>query len=303
MFTRPLMAATLLLSPLVTARADDAPSPPPGRLGWQLVWSDEFDYEGLPDSAKWGYEHGFVRGEEPQYYTKADPANAFVRDGVLTLTARRETVPNEFHQPGSTAWQEQREQTRYTSASLLTKDKAAWTYGRLEIRAKLPRTPGAWPAFWTLGANWIKPHEGPPDGATRARWPQCGEIDILEYYGGRDLGTITANVHHAENDESRRSVSRQARLPGIPDLDAFHVYAVEWTPERMDFYFDERAWHSFDVTQAGNAGFNPFHRAQFILLNLALEKNEEVLERAAFPMRYVIDYVRVYQRPAPLSAP
>jgi beta-glucanase (GH16 family) len=265
----------------------------PSDDAWQLVWADEFDYEGLPDESKWDYEHGFVRGEELQYYTKADPGNAWVTDGVLTITADKEYVVNEHHVPGSTAWQEARPGAEYTSASLMTRGKADWLYGRLEMRAKLPRTPGAWPAFWTLGANWIKPHEGTPDGVTRARWPQCGEIDILEYYGSRDLDTITANVHYPRGDVRQ---SRQMKLENLPDLDAFHTYAVEWDTEKMDFYFDGEKWYTFELSQSDDDGVNPFRRAQFILLNLALEKKPELLDKAEFPMEYVIDYVRVYQR-------
>jgi len=123
---------------------------------WKLVWSDEFDRPGLPDPAKWGYEKGFVRNQEKQYYTEARKENARVEGGMLIIESRREEYRN----------------AHYTSASLTTQGTASWTYGRMEMRAKLPTGRGIWPAFWMLGIN-----------ESQVGWPACGEIDIMELVG------------------------------------------------------------------------------------------------------------------------
>jgi len=153
---------------------------------WKLVWSDEFDKPGLPDPAKWGYESGFIRNNEQQFYTRERKENARVEGRMLIIEARKER----FRTPDlSLAANDQRRGARsrefaeYTSASLTTRGKVSWSYGRIEVRAKLPSGRGTWPAIWTLGTN-----------SRQVGWPACGEIDIMEFVGF-EPGFIHANIH------------------------------------------------------------------------------------------------------------
>ena len=138
----------------------------------KLVWSDEFNYQGLPDPAKWGYETGFVRNHESQYYTKERKENARVENGHLVIECRKEQFTPANHVP-----------VNYTAASLITQNKASWQYGRIEVRAKLPHGKGVWPAIWMLGTN-----------ITQVGWPRCGEIDIMEFIG-KEPKNIFGTLH------------------------------------------------------------------------------------------------------------
>jgi beta-glucanase (GH16 family) len=124
----------------------------------KLVWSDEFNYTGLPDSTKWTYEHGYIRNHENQYYTLARKENVFVHDGVLEIKGGKENYANEFYKKGGNDWRTSDSLTRYTSASINTLGKASWKYGRVEVRAKIPKGLGVWPAIWMMGINipgWV----------------------------------------------------------------------------------------------------------------------------------------------------
>ncbi len=149
----------------------------------KLIWSDEFNTPGAPDPAKWGYESGLVRNEESQFYTEGRRENARVENGMLVLEARKERWPNPQHQSGANDWRKSRRETAYTSASVTTQGKAEWTYGRVEVRAKLPTGRGLWPAIWLLGAS-----------CPTVGWPLCGEIDIMENVG-YEPDVIHANIH------------------------------------------------------------------------------------------------------------
>jgi beta-glucanase (GH16 family) len=151
---------------------------------WQLKWSDEFDKDGLPDPAKWGYEEGLVRNNEAQFYTTRSE-NARVEGGVLVIEGRKEEFANPGFKEGSDNWKEQKPFASYTSASLTTQGKASWQYGRIEVRAKIPQGKGIWPAIWTLG-----------DNITQIGWPHCGEIDIMEFVG-KEPEKIHATTHFA----------------------------------------------------------------------------------------------------------
>jgi len=141
----------------------------------KLVWSEEFDYTGLPDSTKWQYEEGLIRNGEAQYYTRARLKNTNVENGILTITAHKEDF----------------EGSSYTSASINTKGLYEFTNGRIEVRAKLPEGRGTWPAIWTLGTNIDK-----------VDWPQCGEIDIMEFVGF-DSNKVYANVHTGDYNHAK----------------------------------------------------------------------------------------------------
>ncbi|RUA10627.1 MAG: hypothetical protein DSY82_04530 [Flavobacteriia bacterium] len=152
---------------------------------YKLVWSDEFDKEGKPDPEKWNYELGFIRAHEKQYYTDS-LKNVRVENGNLIIEAYKEKIKNNtppfFERP---AYVDQIDSADYTSASITTRGKKTWKYAKIDIRAKLPKGRGLWPAFWMLGQNWGK-----------IPWPKCGEIDIMEHVGF-DPETIygTVSVH------------------------------------------------------------------------------------------------------------
>ncbi len=246
---------------------------------WQLVWSDEFDYKGLPDPNKWDYEEGFVRNNEPQYYTRARLENAHVENGVLTIEARKEKFKNAKFNPAGKERSGQ-EFADYTSASLITQGKASWAYGRMELRAKMPMGLGTWPAFWTLGDSHGKTH-----------WPACGEIDIMEFWA-RDPNTMTSCVHYQKDGGHKSDFGKiKAR-----ELAEFHVYALEWTPERMDFFCDGQMYHTVPLSKLDNKDDNAFRKPHYILLNLALEGRGKKIDDSALPQKFVIDYVRVYKQ-------
>jgi len=248
---------------------------------WKLVWSDEFDYKGMPDSTKWDYEVGFVRNREMQYYTRARKENVRVENGMLVIEGRKEKFKNPGYRPGSKDWKKRRKFAQYTSASLTTRGKESWKYGRIEVRAKLPHGKGMWPAIWTLGTNIPK-----------IGWPRCGEIDIMEFVG-KIPNRVLANAHFSVAGKHHSDGGGLTTEKPYAD---FHVYAIEWNEERIDFFFDKTKYHTFSIKKADQGAFNPFRQPQYLIINLAIEGtwggpvDDEVL-----PQKYWIDYVRVYQ--------
>jgi beta-glucanase (GH16 family) len=233
----------------------------------KLIWSDEFDYTGLPDSKKWQYEEGLIRNNEAQYYTKERQENAKVENGVLTITGRKEEYKG----------------SHYTSASINTKGKFEFTRGRVEVRAKLPEGRGTWPAIWTLGTNIDK-----------VGWPVCGEIDIMEFVG-YEPDKVYANVHTGDYNHSK-GTGRGSSITYNRPFDAFHIYALEWYDDRMDFYFDDTKYFTCTRKNEG-VGEWPFTAPQYLLINLAIGGawgGIKGIDDAIFPVKYQIDYVRGY---------
>ncbi len=233
----------------------------------ELVWWDEFDYSGFPDKEKWNYEVGFIRNNEPQYYTERRLKNARVEDGHLVITAIKEAFQD----------------AEYTSASINTRDKFEFTEGRIEVRAKLPKGKGVWPAIWTLGNN-----------IGEVGWPDCGEIDIMEYWG-HNPASIHANVHTGDYNHAK-GTGRGGKIEVEVPWEEFHVFAVEWYPDRMDFYLDETMYYSCLRLNEG-MGEWPFTKPQYLLLNLALVNPEQwntEIDDSIFPVEYKIDYVRIF---------
>jgi beta-glucanase (GH16 family) len=268
----------LLLAGSLPAQAQTSKAVVPP--GYHLVWADEFSLEpdGLPDPAKWIYEEGFIRNHESQYYTKARLENARIEKGQLIIEARKEDYSTAPGQPPV---------AHYTSAALETRGKADWTYGRIEVRAKLPTGKGVWPAIWTLGTSESDPKVG---------WPKCGEIDIMELVGW-DPGIIHGTLHYFAQGHP---ASQGSRIAVDHPESAFHTYAADWTPDRIDLYVDAKKYISFDVNKAENDGQNPFRKPQFLLLNVALGGSwGRQIDDSIFPQRMVVDYVRVYQKDAP----
>jgi beta-glucanase (GH16 family) len=263
-----LVIAASLALPACGGRANPASVPSEPSSGWTLDWSDEFESTGSPDPAKWDYEDGFLRNQELQYYTRARPENARVEGGSLVIEARREPFG-----PG-----------RYTSASLVTRGRRAFVYGRIEVRAKLPRGRGMWPAIWMLGE----------DIAT-AGWPRCGEIDVMEHVGfepGRVHGTVHTDAYnHVKNTQRGASLD-------VGDLyDTFRVYSVEWRPDRIDFFVDGRQYFTFRK-EGSDVAVWPFDRPHYLIMNIAVGGSwggQQGVDDAVFPQRMTVDYVRVYR--------
>jgi len=245
-----------------------------------LVWSDEFDYTGLPDSTKWTYEEGFVRNKEPQYYTARRPENCRVEGGMLVIEVRKEQYRNAFYKPGS----EQPVSADYTSASLITLGRASWKYGRIEVRAKVPGGLGTWPAIWMMGEN-----------RPQVKWPACGETDIMEYLG-KEPSTVYGTVHYA--DSTGKYAHQGDKAVGVNPADGFHIYALEWYPDRMEFYYDSFKYFVFDTGKAQRGAENIFQKKFYLLLNLALGHQGSwagPVDEKILPCKYLIDYVRIYQ--------
>jgi len=239
--------------------------------GWELVWSDEFDHQGLPDPTKWGYEEGFVRNRESQYYTRARLENARVENGLLIIEARKEHFTPTNRAP-----------VEYTSASLVTLNKMNWRYGRIEVRAKLPQGKGVWPAIWTLGTNESKVH-----------WPACGEIDIMEFVG-KETDNIYGTLHYAVDGKHQ---SDGGKLETNNPSGDFHIYAIEWSTNRIDFFFDKEKYHSVLIDKAGKGEDNPFRKPHYLLINFALGGSwGGPIDETLLPQKFQIDYVRIYRQ-------
>ncbi|ALI98364.1 glycoside hydrolase family 16 protein [Rufibacter tibetensis] len=259
---------------------------PPAQLeGYALVWHDEFNTKGKPDAASWDYEKGFVRNEELQWY---QPENANLADGVLVIHGKREEVKNPFYEEGAKDWRRKREYAHYTAASINTRGKKEFQYGIIEVRARIDTSLGMWPAIWTLGVS--------------KRWPANGEVDIMEYYRADGKPAILANAAWA--DEQMKAVWDSEKIPFTHFLEKdadwankFHVWKMDWTEESIKLYLDDELLNQIDLTKTLNAdGFNPFHQPHYILLNLAIGGNGGDPSNTPFPKKYVVDYVRVYQK-------
>ena len=233
---------------------------------WRLVWRDEFNRDGQPDPTKWGYEKGFVRNQEAQFYAEDRRENARVENGRLLIEARKDGFGGH----------------PVSSASLTTQGKASWTYGRIEVRAKIPTGKGTWPAIWMLG--------------TGGRWPQDGEIDILENVGF-DPNKAVFTVHSTKLDGTGHEGWGESIT--VPNLSAaYHVYSLEWSPSAMVWSVDGKVSHTYTKADPHGVAWI-FDKPQYLLLNLAIGGawgGQQGVDDSIFPARYEIDYVRVYQK-------
>lgn len=235
-----------------------------------LVLAQEFDTDGAPDPAVWGFDIGTGENgwgnQELQYYTSRTE-NVSVQNGVLLITAREESF----------------EGSSYTSARLVTKDLFEQQYGRFEARIRLPWGKGIWPAFWMLGADI---DENP--------WPGAGEIDIMEYRG-QDPTILIGSVH-GPGYSAGEAVSKQFDLVNDRFDTGFHIFGIEWGPEYINFYVDDVLYNQ--ITPKDVPGPWVFDKPFYILMNLAVggtfvgSPNEET----EFPQTMIVDYVRVYSR-------
>ncbi len=277
----PLIAALLLGGATCSNPSEtdtEAPADPfPYEAPWELVWADEFDYEGLPDATRWSYDvggHGWGN-QELQYYTERRPENARVEDGRLVIEARREP------------WQGR----DYTSARLVTRGKGDWTYGRFEVRARLPSGRGTWPAIWMLASGHTYGD---------SYWPDNGEIDIMEHVG-YNPDVVHATVHTRAYHHSI-GTQRGAQIHVPTARTDFNVYAVEWTPRAIRAFVNDSLYFTFENERLTNpdAGYAewPFDHPFHLLLNIAVGGSwggAQGVDEAIWPQRMEVDYVRVYQ--------
>jgi beta-glucanase (GH16 family) len=242
----------------------------------KLAWHDEFNADGAPSSANWGYETGFVRNEEAQWY---QAQNAQVADGLLTITAKKETKANPNYQAGSSDWKTSRQNASYTSTSMTTSGKQSWQYGRFEMCAKIPISAGMWPAWWTLGVS--------------GEWPANGEIDIMEFYNGKILANVacgTSTRWSAKWDSVTKAVNAAWAAN-------FHVWRMDWNGTKIDLYVDDMLLNSSNLADMLNAdGKSPFMQKAYMIVNLAIGgQNGGDPSKTTFPQTYQIDYLRVFQ--------
>ena len=234
---------------------------------YQLVWEDEFKNDGKPDIINWDYETGYIRNNEKQYYTE-NLKNTRVENGYLILEAHKEEI----------------EGYNYSSGSVTTSNLAAWQYGKIEVMAKLPQGVGMWPAIWMLGENW-----------KQVSWPKCGEIDIMEHVGFTK-DTIYGTVHtEAYNHTIGTSVGKEVFINN--PYDEFHIYAVEWNSEKIDFLLDNIVYHSFKNKNKTDAEW-PFDQKFHLKLNVSVGGSwggAQGIDDGVYPQQMVVDYVRVYQ--------
>lgn len=265
-----IAAACVLGASIAAAAAAPGGKPP----GWKLVWADEFDRDGLPDAARWDYDaarnkQGWANAEL-QYYARGRPQNTRVANGRLLITARRERLSGAADFGGQ----------HYTSGRLVTRGKFEFTYGFVEVRAKLPCGRGTWPAIWMLG--------------TRGTWPENGEIDIMEHVG-RKPGEILGSLHTgAFNWPMNTQVTAATMVPSA--CDAFHNYQLTWDANHIAIGVDGRNYSRLDNPGDGDHHKWPFSEPQFLILNLAVGGMlGGPVDDRIFPVRMEIDYVRVYQ--------
>lgn len=260
---------------------------------WQLVWADEFTATAAScDTTQWNFEEGLRRNHELQWYRRE---NAYQRNGMLVIEATADSVSNPlFTHTADADWRHARRAAPCASASVNTRGKFSFTYGRLEVRARIPVAPGSWPAIWTLGEDPIP-------------WPSCGEIDLMECYPINGERCLLANEAHG-TDQPYQAVwnARHVPLAHFEAADAhwaerFHTWVMLWDEHHITLSVDGEELNSIDLTTTVNGsighGGNPFHRPQYVLLNLAIGgDNGGQPDFSRFPLRYEIDYVRVYQK-------
>jgi beta-glucanase (GH16 family) len=239
-------------------------------VGWaqnprKLVWEENFNgtelneyiwnYElgnGCPNICGWG-------NNESQIYTKE---NHELKEGILIIHPKKEN-------------------DKYTSTRITTKTKKEFLYGRMEVKAKLPIGKGLWPAFWMLGSN-----------ISQKGWPQCGEIDILEYVG-KNPGTIYTTLHTTDS----HGESKNTKITKIPTIEnGFHMYAIDWTKDKIDFFVDEKLVYTF-APNTTTEEIWPFNQPFYFLINVAIGGNfgGPEIDDSIFPQTFEIDYIKVYQ--------
>jgi beta-glucanase (GH16 family) len=236
----------------------------------RLIWGDEFNYTGEPDTTKWNYDlggHGWGNNEL-QYYTN-NSKNVRVENGNLVIEARKDSLENRA----------------YTSTRIVSKKKGDWLYGKIEVRAKLPKGKGTWPAIWMLSTDW-----------KYGDWPASGEIDIMEHVG-YDPEVVHGTVHTEAYNHTKQT-QKEGKITVSGAQEDFHIYAVEWREDKMDFLVDNKLYHTIVREPKDDYKGWPFDQKFHLLMNLAVGGNwggAKGIDESIWPQRLEIDYVRVYE--------
>lgn len=240
---------------------------------YELIWSDEFDYNGLPDSTKWTYDtEGNDAGwgnNEAQFYTQNRIENALVENGILQITARKEKY----------------EHKNYTSARLIS--KTDWKYGRFEIRAKLPAGTGTWAAIWMMPGGW---------SFNDGNWPDVGEFDIMEHVG-HDSGVIHASAH-SRDYQWQKGTQKTDTIHVVAATENFHTYVWEWDENIVKAFVDDQLFFEYQNEGLGETKW-PYEKPFYLILNVAVGGawgSAQGINDDAFPQTMEIDFVRVYQK-------
>jgi len=244
--------------------------------GWNLVWAEEFNYTGLPNSDFWSFETGYVRNNEEQYYTNQRLENCIVKDGYLQITSLNDSFQNHV----------------ITSASIETKDKVSFKYGRIEVRAKMPKLGlGTWPAIWTKGDNY-----------NTVGWPDCGEIDIMEWVGRIPtviLGSIYSKAQSSTgiNEGHKFYVSDSSSFL----TEYFHNYVIEWDSTSISYFLDDTNYGTLTIDDFGT-DWDPLTKPHYLKLSLAMGGEIPLyggggpIDYTKFPFTFLVDYVRYYEK-------
>lgn len=278
-----ILAAGLFVCSACSSDGDDRPSPvnsiekvviptsgttsPNSYPGMSLVWEDDFQGSSL-NTSNWSFEIG--RGNngwgnnELQYYRRE---NTSLQDGHLIITAKKENF----------------EGAAYTSSRLVTMNKQDFRYGRIDIRAAMPRGQGLWPALWMLGSNF-----------SEVGWPNCGEIDIMEMIGGNGRENTVHGTVHWDNNGSRAQFGGEKRISTGTLADQFHVYSIVWDATSIKWLINDEQYHEIDTTPAG---LDEFRRKFFFIFNVAVGGDwpGSPNTTTTFPQHMIVDYVRVFQ--------
>lgn len=266
------MVIVLFFIVLFSNCENNAPSFKEQEVEWNLVWQDEFDYQGLPDSNLWAYDtegNDFGWGNnELQFYSNGRIENARVEEGKLKIIALKEDFGGK----------------QFTSARLIS--KADWKYGRVEVRAKLPEARGTWSAIWMMPGGWTF-----KDG----NWPDIGEIDVMEHVG-HDLGVIHASAH--SKDYQWQKGSQKTAVIYVPDVSTdFNSYILEWDEQVMKTYVNDSLYFVYENEGLGESKW-PYDKPFYLILNIAVGGAWGIVEgidTTALPQTMEIDYVRVFQ--------
>ena len=272
---------------------------------YELIWSDEFDYAGRPDADKWTFETGNHQWPNRELQAYSDrPSNVFVKDSCLHIRGIKEKDG----------------EREYTSAKITTHDRASFKYGYFEFKVKLPRGLGSWPAIWMMPElarpkypDWVPLDDNkrprwselteeqremirPPE---HMRWPNCGEIDIVEHIGRMEnhlLFSLHCKNHNHANKATKPYTTNVAFSEQL--CDDFHIYAMEWTEDYIEYFVDGKSYCRYNRSDDENTGFDswPFDQPFFLIMNIAIGGGlGGPVTDAHLPFEMLVDYVRVYK--------